>query len=96
MSVFHVASASEEARQGYLVYYPTIQIDIFATGENQKQDVSDEVKDTLLKYRDTLQNSGVGIDRLLGEFDVIDDERVPLKTYRKTLTYRTVIWTSGN
>ena len=95
ISVFEVGSSSEEARKGYLVYYPMIQIDVFASGKKQKRDIADDIKDTLLTYRESLNRSGINVLGLAGESDVIEDERVPLKSYRKTLVYRVMIYSSG-
>jgi len=97
ISVFHVGSSSEEARKGYVVYYPLLQIDVFASGKAQKNELSKEVKKVLLQdYRETLKASGVNILGLTGENDVIEDERLPMKAYRKTLSFRAMLYSSGS
>ena len=96
ISVFHVGSSTEEARKGYVVYYPLFQIDIFASGREQKRILAREVKRTLFHLcRKSLLASGVNILSLEGESDVVEDERLPMKAYRKTLTIRAMIYSSG-
>ena len=95
ISLFEVGATSEEARKGYLVYYPVIQVDVFASGKKQKQQLADEVKDAFLNNRESLNASGINFLGLSGESDVIEDERVPLKAYRKTMVFRVMIYSSG-
>jgi len=97
ISIFHVGSSTEEARKGYVVYYPLFQIDIFASGKAQKRDLAHQVKNILLhSHRKSLLASGVNILSLEGESDVIEDERLPMKAYRKSLTIRAMVYSSGS
>lgn len=96
LAIFQVGSSAESEKSGIMVYFPRVQVDIFASGEIQKNSIADAVKKaTLRTYRTTLANSGIMIDSLEGEVDSIEDERVPLKSYRKTLLFSTLICDSG-
>ena len=96
ISIFEVGSGSTEARRGYQIYFPTFQIDVFASSSRQKNNLVKTVKNVLLEdYRDTLNSSGIKIDGLTGESDVIEDERMPLKTWRKTMIFAGVFHSSG-
>jgi len=68
---------------------------VFASGKKQKQQLADQVKDAFLKSRESLNASGINFLGLSGESDVIEDERVPLKAYRKTMVFRVMIYSSG-
>jgi len=97
VSVFEVGSSSYESRKGNIVYFPLYQIDVYASGKQQKSTLADEVKKTLLRdKRVSLSNSGIKIDALTGENDVIEDERLPMQTFRKTMMFATTIYSSGS
>lgn len=75
----------------------TILVDIFASGRQQKDKISEQVKNGFLLNvnRNSINSSGVKIDRFLSESDSIDDEMVPQDVYRKSLTFRIIYRASG-
>lgn len=75
----------------------TMQIDIFASGRNQKTKLAGEVKKGFFQHenRNSLLASGIKLDKLLTEFDTIDDELLPQTVYRKQLTFQVYYKTSG-
>ena len=96
ISVFQVGSSAYNSKSGTMVYFPRIQVDIFASGETQKNSLSDTVKRVVLRTRrESLSRSGIGMDGLDGETDSIEDERVPLKAYRKSLLFTSLIYSTG-
>lgn len=75
----------------------TMQVDIFASGRNQKTRLSGEIKKGFFDYKSriSLKDSGVKLDKLLTEFDTIDDELLPQTVYRKQMTFQVFYNTSG-
>jgi len=75
----------------------TILVNIFASGRRQKNNISEQVKNAFLMRanRNSINSSGVKIDRLLSDSDNIDDDMVPQDVHRKDLTFRIVYRASG-
>ena len=73
-------------------------VDIFASGKDQRGYLTEQVKDSFLltPQRMSLISSGLKIDKLLSEVDIIDDDLLEGRVYRKQLTFRTIFRASGS
>lgn len=92
IAIFEAASDYYNPRKSEAVYFPVIRLEIFASGKEQRDSIADDVKDVLLKtHRVTLSHSGIKIDGLDNESDVLEDERLPMKTYHKIQMYSMTI-----
>ena len=73
-------------------------VDIFASGKDQRGYLTEQVKDAFLltPQRMSLLSSGLKVDKLLSEVDIIDDDILEGRVYRKQLTFRTIFRASGS
>jgi len=98
VSVFTFEGPSiDTKKEGERYYFLTAQMDVFGSGNDQREDLTHQVKDALLQqdYRASLADSGLKIDGLRASNDVIEDERLPQKIYRKTITFSGIYSSSG-
>lgn len=74
-----------------------ILVDIFASGAEQRQKLTEQVKNALLlkAQRNSLNSSGVKLDRFLSEADSIMDDMMPEEVFRKQMTFRIIYRASG-
>jgi len=74
-----------------------ILVDIFTSGINQRKDLTEQVKNALLlkDRRNSLNDSGVKIDRLLSDIDIVADDIIPQDVYRRQLVFGIIYKASG-
>ena len=74
-----------------------MQVDIFASGRQQKTDLAGQVKKGFYDWenRNSFLNSGVKFDSIVNEYDTIDDEVLPQKVFRKQLSFVVYFNSSG-
>ncbi len=97
ISIFQVGGRTEEERYDVRREMMLLQVDILASGRNQKTDLTGQVKNALYTrtHRESMAKSGVKMDRLVSEVDTIEDEMLPQKVYRKLMTYKVYYQSSG-
>jgi hypothetical protein len=97
ISVFQIGGNSVEQDMDERYEGAIMQVDIFASGRNQKTVLTGEIKKGFFdrKSRFSLLASGVKLDKVLSEFDTIDDELLPQTVFRKQLTFQVYYNTSG-
>jgi len=98
ISVFHVGGRTEVEGYDFRNEMMMLQVDILASGRNQKSDLTNQVKNALYTrtQRDSLARSGVKMDRLINEVDTIEDEMLPQDIYRKQITFKVYYQSSGS
>lgn len=74
------------------------QVNVFASGRTQMNDLSTQIKDGFYNRTKRLSTlgSGLKIDRKLSEFDTIEDEFLPQQVFRKQLSFRVFYQSSGS
>jgi len=97
ISIFQVGGRTEEESYDARREMMLLQVDILASGRNQKTDLAGQVKNALYTraQRESMAKSGVKMDKLVSEIDTIEDEMLPQKVYRKLMTYRVYYQSSG-
>ena len=100
ISIFHVGGRKvAEGKKSNSERYigDTFQVDIFASGRPQKQDLTNQVMKGLFTFTNRLSTnrSGLKIDSLLTDYDTIEDEILPQEIFRKQMSFRVFYQTSG-
>jgi len=97
ISIFQVGGRTEEESYDARREMMLLQVDILASGRNQKTNLTDQVKNALYTriQRESMAKSGVKMDKLVSEVDTIEDEMLPQKVYRKLMTYKVYYQSSG-
>jgi hypothetical protein len=95
ITVFQIGGGTVEQDLDERCESAIMQVDIFASGRNQKTRLTREVKGGFFEResRLSLLASGVKLDKVLTEFDTIDDELLPQKVFRKQLTFQVFYYT---
>jgi len=90
VQIFNIQSVKEsEGVEGQQYWNSLFQVDIFASGENQKKRLAEEARNMLGKNsRRSTNASGLKIDSIINDFDAIADERIPQEVWRRTITFR--------
>ena len=72
-------------------------VDVFASGRGERRMLTGQIKKGLFNgnNRISMGKSGFKMDRLLSDNVNIDDEMLPQKIYRETMTFRVYFKTSG-
>jgi len=75
-----------------------MQVNVFASGRTQMNDLSTQVKNGFYSYpkRLSMLASGLKLDKKLSEFDTIDDEMLPQQVFRKQLTWKVYYQATGS
>ncbi len=97
ISIFQLGGRTDVEGYDFRYEMMLLQVDILASGRNQKTDLTYQVKKALYTrtQRESLARSGVKMDRLVNEVDTIEDEMLPQKVYRKLMTYKIFYQSSG-
>ncbi len=97
ISIFQIGGRTEVEGYDFRYDMMLLQVDILASGRNQKTNLAHQVKNALYTrtQRESLARSGVKMDRLVNEVDTIEDEMLPQKIYRKLMTYKVYYQSSG-
>ena len=98
ISVFHVGGRTDVEGYDFRHEMMMLQVDILASGRNQKTNLAGQVKKALYTraQRESLARSGVKMDRLINEVDTIEDEMLPQDIYRKQITWKVYYQSSGS
>ena len=98
ISIFHVGGRTDVEGYDFRHEMMMLQVDILASGRNQKTDLAHQVKNALYTrtQRESLAKSGVKMDRLINELDTIEDELLPQEVYRKKITFKVFYQSSGS
>lgn len=97
ISIFQIGGRTEIEGYDFRHEMMLLQVDILASGRNQKTNLAYQVKNALYTrtQRESLARSGVKMDRLINEVDTIEDEMLPQEVYRKLMTYKIYYQSSG-
>jgi len=93
-------STIAEGRKSYNERYENViyQINVFASGRNQMNDLASQIKDGFYNWnrRKSMAKSGLKLDRKISDFDTIDDEMLPQQVFRKQISWRVLYQASGS
>ena len=98
ISIFHIGGFTEgqdtKDRRWELMM---MQVDVLASGRRQRNVLVGEIKTGLFNHtkRNSLLASGVNMDSITGDYELIDDEVLSQEVFRKQLTFKVYINTSG-
>jgi len=100
IAVFQIASrdaASGKKTKSERYTEDNFQVDIFASGRNQKQDLTNQIRKSLFNYdnRMSMLRSGIKLDKIISQYDTIEDEILPQQVYRKQMSFKVYYHTSG-
>jgi len=87
----------DKREESAVLHRMNFRVDIMATGRNQKNLLAAQVIRGLY-YRPnrlSLKRSGVNLDKLMSESDVVREELLPQEVYVKQMTFRTFYRSSG-
>lgn len=91
-----VAEGAKTNNERYEVV--TYQVNVFASGRDQMNNLSTQVKNGFYNYNNRLSTlkSGLKIDRKISELDTVEDEFLPQQVFRKQLSFRVFYQASGS
>ena len=85
-----------EGVEGDKMHQSMYQVDVYATGWNQKQELTAEVKSIMDKLsRRSTRASGLKLDSIVQDYDGMTDEVIDQDIFRRIITFRTIYYTSG-
>lgn len=72
-------------------------VDVFASGRGERRSMTGQIKKGLYSKnnRVSMNKSGFKMDRMISDNVNIDDEMLPQKVFRETMTFRVYFKTSG-
>lgn len=98
IAVFHIGGTTTRQDTMHERWEGAImQIGVFASGRNQKTRLVGEIKKGFFDWenRNSMLGSGIKMDKMLTEYDTIDDELLPQKVFRKEMSFQVYYKTSG-